>query len=262
MVTEVNDYEDSSDEAIEEDADIPDSDTEQDLVVFSSNDEDSELEFESDYESKDDEDSENTNTESEDDFHEEIAKSPQIKGKDNKKISTDDSKKNKKTLVKESLVSRNKVKAGKEIRSVSELKNKKNSKDSQEIQTHKNNSRDNQETKTASNTEHQENEYDCDSSDEEDIRNTVGNIPMKWYDEYDHIGYDWEGKKILKPEKGDELDNFLKRMEDPDFWRTIKDPQTGQDVVLQEDDIDLIVRIQKQKIPDVQFDEYAVSPLC
>lgn len=54
------------------------------------------------------------------------------------------------------------------------------------------------------------------------------------------------------------MDNFLKRMEDPDFWRTIKDSQTGQDVVLSEADIDLIVRIQKQKIPD-QIDEYAVS---
>lgn len=48
-------------------------------------------------------------------------------------------------------------------------------------------------------------------------------------------------------------------MEDPDFWRTIKDSQTGQDVVLSKADIDLIVRIQKQKIPDVQIDEYAVS---
>ena len=100
-------------------------------------------------------------------------------------------------------------------------------------------------------------EYEYDSSDEEDIRNTTGNIPMKWYDDYDHIGYDWDGKKIIKPQKGDQLDNFLKRMEDPNFWRTIKDPQTGQDVILSEADIDLITRIQRQKIPDVTFDEYA-----
>nr|XP_033325599.1 ribosome biogenesis protein BOP1 homolog [Megalopta genalis] len=100
-------------------------------------------------------------------------------------------------------------------------------------------------------------EYEYDSSDEEDIRNTVGNIPMKWYDDYDHIGYDWDGKKIIKPQKGDQLDNFLKRMDDPDFWRTIKDPQTGQDVILSEADIDLITRIQRQKVPDVTFDEYA-----
>ena len=105
------------------------------------------------------------------------------------------------------------------------------------------------------------NEYETDTSDEEDIRNTVGNIPMKWYNNADHLGYDWDGKKILKPEQGDMLDNFLKRMEDPDFWRTIKDYQTGQDVVLSEADIDLITRIQKQRIPDAKFDEYAVSEI-
>lgn len=102
-------------------------------------------------------------------------------------------------------------------------------------------------------------EYEYDTSDEEDIRNTVGNVPKKWYDEYRHLGYDWDGKKILKPETGDQLDSFLKRMEDPDFWRTVKDPQTGQDVVLSPEDIQVIRRIQAQKIPDVSFDEYAVS---
>ena len=105
-------------------------------------------------------------------------------------------------------------------------------------------------------------EYEYDTSDEEDTRNTVGNIPMKWYDDEEHVGYDWDGKKILKPVKGDQLDDFLKRMEDPDFWRTIKDPQTGKDVILSKEDIDLITRIQKQRIPDAQFDEYAVSIVC
>lgn len=38
-----------------------------------------------------------------------------------------------------------------------------------------------------------------DTSDEEEIRNTVGNIPLEWYDEYSHCGYDIEGKKIPKP---------------------------------------------------------------
>lgn len=103
-----------------------------------------------------------------------------------------------------------------------------------------------------------------DTDDEEDIRNTVGNIPMHWYDEYKHIGYDWDAKKIIKPAKRDQLDDFLKRMEDPDFWRTVKDPQTGQDVILSEADIDLIKRINSQRIPDADFDDYAVRifPKC
>ncbi len=52
----------------------------------------------------------------------------------------------------------------------------------------------------------------------QDIRNSVGNIPMNWYDEYEHLGYDWDGRKIMKPNSEDQLDYFLKRMEDPNFW--------------------------------------------
>lgn len=95
---------------------------------------------------------------------------------------------------------------------------------------------------------------DGDTSDEEDIRNTVGNIPMKWYDDYKHIGYDWDGNKIIKPDHGDTLDAFLKKMEDPDFWRTVRDPQTGQDIVLTEEDIDFIKRIMSTRCPDPNYE--------
>lgn len=64
------------------------------------------------------------------------------------------------------------------------------------------------------------NEYEYDSSDEEDIRNTVGNIPMNWYDDYNHLGYDWDGKPIRKPKRGDELDKFLNRMDNPEHGMT------------------------------------------
>ncbi|KAG8257382.1 Ribosome biogenesis protein 1 [Homalodisca vitripennis] len=97
-----------------------------------------------------------------------------------------------------------------------------------------------------------------DTSDEEDIRNTVGNVPKEWYDEYRHLGYDWDGKKILKPEKGDQLDYFLKQAEDPNFWRTVVDPQTGQDVVLSDKDIELVQRMLAHKVPDPDYDEYPV----
>lgn len=103
-----------------------------------------------------------------------------------------------------------------------------------------------------------EEEYANDTSDEEDIRNTVGNIPMHWYDEYKHIGYDWDAKKIIQPEKGDQLDNFLNKMEDPDFWRTVKDPQTGQNVILSEEDIEIIKRISSQRIPNKDHNEFEV----
>ena len=53
----------------------------------------------------------------------------------------------------------------------------------------------------------------------QDIRNTVGNIPMEWYKDFPHIGYNLEGKKIYKPIRNkDELDDFLDKMENPDYW--------------------------------------------
>ncbi|CAG0888891.1 unnamed protein product [Darwinula stevensoni] len=95
-----------------------------------------------------------------------------------------------------------------------------------------------------------------DSSDEEDLRNTVGNIPMEYYQHFVHIGYDLDGKKIIKPKKKDELDHFLQMMEDPEFWRTVEDKSTGQDVRLSEADVRAIHRMQKNKIPDETYNPY------
>lgn len=50
---------------------------------------------------------------------------------------------------------------------------------------------------------------DTDTSDEEEIRNTIGNIPLEWYDDLQHIGYDIDGEKITKSlDKGDEVDFY------------------------------------------------------
>ena len=74
-------------------------------------------------------------------------------------------------------------------------------------------------------------EYNNDSSDEEELRNTIGNIPTNWYDEYKHIGYSVDGKKINKPKRGDELENFLSRMENPEHGVTVMDSMTGSFVM-------------------------------
>ena len=41
---------------------------------------------------------------------------------------------------------------------------------------------------------------------------------MHWYDDLPHVGYDINGKKVLRPAKGDELDKFLSTVEDPSAW--------------------------------------------
>ncbi|KAJ2951504.1 hypothetical protein O0L34_g13653 [Tuta absoluta] len=54
-------------------------------------------------------------------------------------------------------------------------------------------------------------EYESgDTSDEEDRRNTVGVVPAWWYKEYPHVGYDLDGKRILRPQQRDAIDDFLK----------------------------------------------------
>ena len=45
---------------------------------------------------------------------------------------------------------------------------------------------------------------------------------MNWYNDYPHIGYDLEGKPILIPKRGDEIDNFLRKMENPESWYILK----------------------------------------
>ena len=105
-----------------------------------------------------------------------------------------------------------------------------------------------------------DNEYEYDSSDEEDIRNTVGNVPMHWYDEYEHLGYNLDGVKINKPKRGDELDNFLNKMDNPNFGITVYDPSTGQDVVLPKSVVDTIRRLRNGKLPDANYDMFAEWP--
>ena len=88
------------------------------------------------------------------------------------------------------------------------------------------------------------------------MRNTIGNIPVEWYNEYPHIGYNLDAKKIIKPKQSGEVDDFIKKIDDPLYWRTVKDPLTGQDVVLSDNDVELIKRVKKSQFPDLDYDPY------
>lgn len=289
----MNNNNESTDEEIDENEDIPESDTEKDPIVFESDNEE-ELSFETDsdefglnndYSENDEENislAKNTN-ESEDESLENFLKNENFKSKQNKfkeikknesSISNINNKNNVSNMIqinKQNIYFTNKINKSNvstisKVIQINKIKNDHNFKLNDVKRSKEKNLEKNIEFSKKMNSDEmikneQIDEYEYDSSDEEDIRNTIGNIPIKWYNDYDHIGYNWDGKKIIKPQKGDQLDNFLKRMEDPDFWRTIKDPQTGQDVKLSEADIDLITRIQKRKIPDITFDEYSVSIL-
>ena len=80
---------------------------------------------------------------------------------------------------------------------------------------------------------------------------------MEWYRDYLHIGYDLDGKKIVRKEQqGDELDNFLTKMEDPDYWRTVRDQVNMEDIKLTDEEIEIIQRIEGGRYADKNFDPY------
>ena len=53
--------------------------------------------------------------------------------------------------------------------------------------------------------------------------NRIGNVPSHWYDDLPHIGYDINGKRLLRPARGDELDKFLATVESPSAWSVSSD---------------------------------------
>ena len=96
---------------------------------------------------------------------------------------------------------------------------------------------------------------ESDSEDEMPI-NTIGNVPIEWYDDFDHVGYDLDGQKILRGTRKDELDALIARFDDPNASRTVHDYLHGVDVVLSEADVALIKRLQKRKYIDPSMNPY------
>jgi len=98
---------------------------------------------------------------------------------------------------------------------------------------------------------------DSDTEDDDHASDQIGNIPLHWYDDEDHVGYDLNGKKVLKSgvEK-DRLDKFLSKMDDPDYGRTIIDPLTKREIRLTDEEVDMIKRIQGGNFPDANYDPY------
>ncbi|KAI4143495.1 MAG: hypothetical protein LQ340_006981 [Diploschistes diacapsis] len=98
--------------------------------------------------------------------------------------------------------------------------------------------------------------YDSDDSDAPVTTNTIGNIPLSYYDEYPHIGYDIDGKKISRPAKGEALDQLLDSIELPQGWTGLTDPSTGKPLELSAEELNLLKRIQMNEIPDEGYDPY------
>ncbi|KAF2018955.1 ribosome biogenesis protein ERB1 [Aaosphaeria arxii CBS 175.79] len=98
--------------------------------------------------------------------------------------------------------------------------------------------------------------YDSDESDAPETTNTIGNIPLKYYDNYPHIGYDINGKKIMRPAKGEALDALLDSIDLPKGWTGLTDPATGKPLQLSEEELDVLRRVTRNEIHEDGYDPY------
>ncbi|KAK0731780.1 NUC169 domain-containing protein [Lasiosphaeris hirsuta] len=98
--------------------------------------------------------------------------------------------------------------------------------------------------------------YDSDDSDAQGPVNTIGDIPLSFYDTYPHIGYDINGKKIMRPAAGDALQNLLDSIEIPKGWTGLTDINTGNPLNLTQEELELVRRVQMGLSTDDLHDPY------
>lgn len=97
--------------------------------------------------------------------------------------------------------------------------------------------------------------YDSDDSAAEG-GNTIGNIDLSYYDEYPHIGYDINGKKIMRPAKGEALDALLDSIDIPKGWTGLTDPATGKPLNLSAEELDVLKRLTRNEALEDGYDPY------
>jgi ribosome biogenesis protein ERB1 len=97
--------------------------------------------------------------------------------------------------------------------------------------------------------------YESDDSDVE-ATNTIGNIDLKYYDEYPHIGYDINGKKIMRPAKGEALDALLDSIDIPKGWTGLTDPQTGKPLNLTDEELQVLKKLTRNEVVEDGYDPY------
>lgn len=104
---------------------------------------------------------------------------------------------------------------------------------------------------------HHSREESDSSEDEVAPRNTIGDVPLEWYKDEEHIGYDITGRKIKKHARKDKIDSFLAGVDDSKNWRKIYDEYNDEEIELTKEETNLIKRMMKGKTPHAEVDPYA-----
>ena len=80
----------------------------------------------------------------------------------------------------------------------------------------------------------------------------MGEVPLEWYKDEIHVGYDREGRKVLKGPRKDRLDALLARSDGGKAWRTVYDEYNGEEITLSKEEMRMIQRIREGKFPHLQ----------
>ncbi|KAF1989513.1 putative ribosome biogenesis protein erb1 [Aulographum hederae CBS 113979] len=91
--------------------------------------------------------------------------------------------------------------------------------------------------------------YDSDDTDNGQATNTIGDIPLSFYDSYPHIGYDINGKKIMRPARGEALDALLDSIDIPEGYTGLTDPETGKPLELSREKLEILSKIMRDEVP-------------
>ncbi|KAL9258957.1 Ribosome biogenesis protein BOP1-like protein [Drosera capensis] len=101
---------------------------------------------------------------------------------------------------------------------------------------------------------HEAGEESDSSEDEVSPRNTIGDVPLEWYKDEEHVGHDISGKKIKKKEMQDKLTMFLDQN-----WSKLYDDYNDEPVELQKNQIQLIRRLLTGRTPHAELNSYEPS---
>mmetsp|Transcript_16888 Transcript_16888/g.34989 ORF Transcript_16888/g.34989 Transcript_16888/m.34989 type:complete len:693 (-) Transcript_16888:1155-3233(-) len=80
------------------------------------------------------------------------------------------------------------------------------------------------------------------STDDDEVVNPVGDVPMKWYDGLEHLGYDREGRRIMRKARKER--RVLAR-DAEHAWRVLVDERTGEEIELTDQELVVLDRIRR-----------------
>jgi ribosome biogenesis protein ERB1 len=94
-----------------------------------------------------------------------------------------------------------------------------------------------------------------DSSDEE-VLVRVGDVPLEWYDNMPHAGYNIDGRTVAKLTTGDSLERHIERGADPEWWKTLTDKLNQRRVRMTPEMLELIERLRARQTATKMLDPY------